>query len=180
MACRTIGGYPFSFVALDAKLHIDRDMRLRKRKGHVVYVTVAILAGDLSQRHMSPVREIGVVGHAVHLHPRDRLIAFDVADQFFLFLAVRHRFFMAVPAIVNVGNRGFFVRLHPGVTIETTKFHVLYMLFMIISNGLGNAFRIRTTAEYQKKGWENDKSPDLHPASIPWEHIQDVGEDVLA
>jgi len=95
-------------------------MRLRKRNGHIVYVAVAILAGDFSERDVPSVGKIGMVGHAVHLHPRDRLVVFNVFDQFFFFFAVRHRFFMAVLAIVNVGNRSFFVRLYLDVTVETT------------------------------------------------------------
>ena len=119
MACRAIGDYLFLFVTPEAKLHFHRDMRLRKRKGHVIYVAVAILAGDFSERDMPSVGEIGMVGHSVYLHPRDLLIIFDVANQFFLFFAVRHRLFMAVLTIVNVGNSRFFVCLYIGVTVET-------------------------------------------------------------
>jgi hypothetical protein len=147
MACRAIGGYLFLFVTPEAKLHFYWDMRLRKRKGHVIYVAMAILAGDLSQRYMPPVREIGMVGHPVYLHPWDRLISFDIANQFFFFFAIRHRFFVAVLAIVNIGNGSFFVGLCLGVAVKTTKFHFYYMFFMVICNRLRNALGIGTTAD---------------------------------
>jgi len=71
MACRAIGGYLFRLVATDAKLHFNGDMRLRKRKGHVIHIAVAILAGDFSERNVPPMRKIGMVGDPVYLNPWD-------------------------------------------------------------------------------------------------------------
>jgi len=146
MACCAIGGYLFRFVAPDAELHIDRDMRLRKRKGHVVHIAVAVLAGDFSERDVAPVREIGMVGHPVHLDPRDQLILFDEADEFLLLFAVRHRFFMAVLAKMDIGDGCFLMGLCSGVTVKTAKSCFFYMLLVIIGNRLGEPSRIRATA----------------------------------
>ena len=79
-------------------------MRPGKRKGHVIYIAVAVLAGDFSDRDVSSVGKIGMVGHPVNLNPRDRLIFLDVTDQFLFFFALRHGLFMTVFAKLDIGN----------------------------------------------------------------------------
>ncbi|MGA7104250.1 MAG: hypothetical protein WBX49_02790, partial [Candidatus Deferrimicrobiaceae bacterium] len=120
------------FVTPDAKRHFYRDMRLRKRKGHNIHVAVAILAGDFSERDVSSVGKIGMGGHSMYLNPWDRLIILDVRNQFLLFFAVRHRFFMAVLAKLDIRYRGFLMGLYQGVTVETGKSCFFYMLLVII------------------------------------------------
>jgi hypothetical protein len=123
---------------------------------------MAILAGDLSQRNVSPVREVGMVGYSMYLNPGDRLIFLYVGNQFLLFFAVRHRFFMAVLAKINIGNRGFLVGEYLGVTVETAKSHFGDMLIMIVCNRLGNTFGIRTTC-YEK---QNDDGRKANPERL--------------
>jgi len=147
MACRALGGYLVLFVTPEAKRHVNRDMRLRKRKGHIINVAVAILAGDFSKRDMPSVGEIGMVGHSMYLNPWDRSIFLDISNQFLLFFAVRHRFFMAVLAKLDIGKGGFLMGEDLGVAVETGKSCFFYMFLVIIGNGLSKACRIRTTAD---------------------------------
>jgi hypothetical protein len=147
MACRAIGGYLFRLVATNAKLHFNRDMRLRKREGHFIHIAVAVLAGDFSERDVPPVRKIGMVGNPVYLNPRNQLILFDKTDQFLLFFAVRHRFLMAVPAVLDIRDGSFLMGLCLGVTVEAAKSHIFYMFIVIVCNWLRNAFYIGTTAD---------------------------------
>ena len=140
MTCRTIGRDAFSFVAIDAELHFDGFRRPHERKDHVVHVAVAILAGDFPQCDMPSVREVRVVGDPVYLDPWNRTIVFNVVDQLFFLFAVRHRFFMTILAIVDIGDRGFLMGQYKRVAVETVQFGLFYMLFMIIGNRLRNAF----------------------------------------
>lgn len=169
MACRAIGGYPFRLVATDAKLHFNRDMGLRKRKGHSVHIAVAVLAGDFSEGNVPPVRKIGMVGDPVYLNPWDQPVIFDEANQFLLFLAVRHRFLVAVPAVPDIGDGSFLMGLCLDVTVEAAKSHFFYMLVVIVCNWLGNAFLVGTTANKEdtekKEEWDDDSFPVSHRAS---------------
>jgi hypothetical protein len=155
MACRAIGGYLFLFVTPNAKRHFYWDMRLRKRKGHVIYVAVTILAGDFSERDVPSVGKIGMVGDSMNLDPRDLLIFLDVTNQFLFFFALRHCLFMTVPAKLDIGDGRFLMGKYLGVTVKTVKTCFFYMLFMIICDRLGETCRVRTTAE---KG--NNKNED--------------------
>src|SRR4030065_2093393 len=132
MTCRAVGVFPVFFVARDAKLHFNRVIRLRKRKGQFVYVAVAILAGDFSDRDMPSVGERGMVGHPMYLNPRDRLIFLDITNQFLFFFAIRHGCFMTVFTKFNIGNIGFLMSQRLSVTVKTAKSCYFNMLFMII------------------------------------------------
>ena len=112
MACRAIGGYLFLFVTPDAKRHFYWDMRLRKRKGHIINVAVTILAGDFSERDVPSVGEIGMVGDSMNLNPRDRFLFLDVINQFSFFFAIRHFLFMPVLAKLVVWDPRCFSSLY--------------------------------------------------------------------
>ncbi len=71
MACRAVGVDGFFLVAIDAKLHFNRYVRLRERQGHRGHVPVTVLAGDFPERDVPAVGEVGVVGHPVNLDPGD-------------------------------------------------------------------------------------------------------------
>ena len=147
MACRAFGGYLFLFVTPNAKRHFYWDMRLRKRKGHIINVAVAILAGDFSKRDVPSVGEIGMVGYSINLDPRDLLIFLDVINQFFFFFAFCHLLFMTVLAKLDIGDGCFLMGKYLGVAVKTGKPCFFYMLFMIICDRLGKTCRIRTAAE---------------------------------
>jgi hypothetical protein len=89
-------------MAIYAKFHFDADVRLRKREGHSGDVPVALLACDFSDRNVSTVRKVGMIGYPVNLDPRDGLIFPDIVHKFFLLVALRHGLFMAVFADPDV------------------------------------------------------------------------------
>ena len=167
MACRAIGGYLFLFVTPDAKRHFYWDMRLRKRKGHIINVAVTILAGDFSERDVPSVGKIGMVGYSMYLNPWDLLVFLDVTNQFLLFFAVRHRFFMTVLAKLDIGDGSFLMGKYLGVTVKTIQSCFFDMLLVIICNGLSKACRIRTTDDRGKKNSEDPKKfPMFHRISM--------------
>lgn len=167
MACRAIGGYLFLFVTPNAKRHFYWDMRLRKRKGHIINVAVTILAGDFSERDVPSVGKIGMVGHSMNLDPRDRLIFLDVTNQFLFFFAIRHCLFMTVLAKLDIGDGSFLMGKYLGVTVKTVKSCFFYMFFMVICDRLGKTCRIRTSDDKGKKNNENSKQfPMFHRISM--------------
>jgi len=167
MACRAFGGYSFLFVTPNAKRHFYWDMRLRKRKGHIINVAVTILAGDFSERDVPSVGEIGMVGDSMNLDPRDLLIFLDVTNQLFFFFALRHCLFMTVLAKLDIGNGSFLMGKYLGVTVKTIQSCFFYMLLVIICNGLSKACRIRTTDDRGKKHSEDPKQfPMFHRISM--------------
>src|SRR3990170_7401976 len=107
MTCRAVGVHPFFLVTRNAKLHFNRNMRPGKRKGHVIYIAVAVMAGDFSDRDVPSVGKIGMIGNPMYLNPRDFLIFLDVTDQFLFFFAVRHGLFMTVFLKFDIGYFGF-------------------------------------------------------------------------
>jgi hypothetical protein len=133
-------------MATDAKRHLDGKIRFGKRERHCGYVPVTREAGDFSDRYMSPVGKIGVIGHPVNLYPRDGLIFLDIVHQLFLLFALRHRFFVTSLANPDVRDRGFFMRKHPGVAVEAVQTGIFEMLFVIIQNRLCMIYAFRTTA----------------------------------
>jgi hypothetical protein len=132
MTCCAIGVHLVFGMAIDAKRHLDGKVRLGKRERHFGHVPVTGEAGDFSDRHMSPVGKIGVIGHPVNLNPRDRLIFIDVVHQLFLLFALRHRLFVTTFANHDVRDRGFFMGEYPGVAVEAVQAGIFEMLFVII------------------------------------------------
>jgi hypothetical protein len=132
-------------MAIDAKRHRDGKIRFGKRERHFRHVPVTREAGDFSDRHMSPVGKIGVIGHPVNLYPWDRLIFPDRVHQLFLLFALRHRLFVTTLANPDVRDRGFFMGKYPGVAVEAVQTGIFEMLFVIIQNGLGMIYAFRTT-----------------------------------
>jgi hypothetical protein len=119
-------------MATDAKRHLDGKIRFGKRERHFGHVPVTREAGDFSDRHMSPVGKIGVIGHPVNLYPRDGLVFPDIVHQLFLLFALRHRFFVTAFANPDVRDRGFFMGKYPGVAVEAVQTGIFEMLFVII------------------------------------------------
>jgi hypothetical protein len=119
-------------MATDAKRHLDGKIRFGKRERHFGHVPVTREAGDFSDRHMSPVGKIGVIGHPVDLYPWDGLIFLDIVHQLFLLFALRHRFFVTAFANPDVRDRGFFMGKYPGVAVEAVQTGIFEMLFVII------------------------------------------------
>jgi hypothetical protein len=136
MACCAISVHVVFGMATDAKRHLDGKVRCGKRERHSGHVTMTREAGDFSDRYMSPVGKIGVIGHTVNLYPWDRLISFDVVHQLFLLFALRHRLFVTTLANQDVRDRGFFMGEHTGMAIEAGQTGIHDMLFVIILNGL--------------------------------------------
>jgi len=132
-------------MAIDAKRHLDGKIRFGKRKRHVCHVPVTREAGDLSDRHMSPVGKIGVIGHPVNLYPWDGLIFLDILHQLFLLFALRHRLFVTTLANHDVRDRGFFMGKCPGVAVEAVQTGIFEMFFVIIKYGLRMIYAFRTT-----------------------------------
>jgi hypothetical protein len=145
MACCAIGVHAVFGVAIDAKRHLDGEIRFGKRERHFGHVPVTREAGDFSDRHMSPVGKIGVIGHPVNLYPWDGLIFLDIADQFFLLFALRHRLFVTPFANPDVRDRGFFMGEYKRMAVEAVQAGILDMFFVIILNGLGMIYAFRTT-----------------------------------
>ena len=167
MACRAVGSYPFFLMARNAKSHFNRVKRLGKRKGHVIYIAVTILAGDFSERDVPSVGKIGVVGYSMNLDPRDLLIFLDVINQFSFFFAIRHRLFMTVLAKRDIGDGSFLMGKYLSVTVKTVKSCFFYMFFVIICDRLGKTCRIRTSDDKGKKNNENSKQfPLFHRISM--------------
>jgi hypothetical protein len=119
-------------MATDAKRHLDGKIRFGKRERHCGNVPVTREAGDFSDRHMSPVGKIGVIGHPVNLYPRDGLVFPDIVHQLFLLFALRHRLFVTAFANSDVRDRGFFMGKYPGMAVEAVQPGILEMLFVII------------------------------------------------
>jgi hypothetical protein len=94
---------------------------------------------------MSPVGEIGVIGHPVDLYPWDGLIFLDVVHQLFLLFALRHRGFVTAFANPDVRDRGFFMGKHPGVAVEAVQAGIFEMLFVVKEDGLRMMYAFRTT-----------------------------------
>jgi hypothetical protein len=119
-------------MATDAKRHLDGKIRLGKRERHFGHVPVTREAGDFSDRHMSSVGKIGVIGYPVNLYPWDGLIFLDIVHQLFLLFALRHRFFVTAFANLDVWDRSFFMGKYPGVAVEAVQTGILDVLFVII------------------------------------------------
>jgi hypothetical protein len=134
-------------MARGAKSHIDRVKRPGKREGHVIYIAVTILAGDFSERNVPSVGKIGIIRDSMYLDPRDRLIFLDIINQFSLFFAFRHCFFVTVLAKLDIGDGSFLMGKYLRVTVKTVKSRFFDMLFMIICDRLGKTSRIRTTGD---------------------------------
>lgn len=132
MTCRAIRVHVVFRMATDAKRHLDGKIRFGKRERHCGHVPVARETGDFSDRHMSPVGKIGVIGHPMNLYPWDRLIFPDIVHQFFLLFALRHRLFVTSFANPDVRDRGFFMGQHPGVAVEAVQTGIIDMFFVII------------------------------------------------
>jgi hypothetical protein len=118
-------------MAIDAERHIDAKIRFGKRERHSRHVPVTREAGDFSDRHMSPVGKIGVIGHPVDLYPWDGSIFLDMVHHLLLLLALRHRVFVTAFAYSDVRDRGFFMGKYPGVAIKAVQPGILEMLFVI-------------------------------------------------
>jgi hypothetical protein len=145
MTCCAIGVHAVFGVAIDAKRHLDGKIRFGKRERHFGHVPVTREAGDFSDRHVSPVGKIGVIGHPVNLYPWDGLIFLDIVDQFFLLFALRHRLFVTPFANPDVRDRGFFMGEYKRMAVEAVQAGILDMFFVIILNGLGMIYAFRTT-----------------------------------
>jgi hypothetical protein len=145
MTCRAIGVHLVFGMAIDAKRHIDGKIRLGKRERHICHVPVTREAGDFSDRHMSPVGKIGVIGHPVNLYPWDGLIFLDMVHQLFLLFALRHRLFVTTFANHDVRDRGFFMGKDPGMAVEAVHTGIFEMLIVIKQNGLCMVYAFRTT-----------------------------------
>jgi hypothetical protein len=167
MTCRAVDIHPVFFMARSAKSHINRVKRLGKRKGHVIYIAVTILAGDFSERNVPSVGKIGIIGYSMNLDPRDLLIFLDVTNQFLFFFAICHCFFMTILANLNIGDGSFLMGKYFRVTVKTVKSRFFYMLFMVICDRLGKTCRIRTVDDKGKKNNEDSKQfPFLHRISM--------------
>jgi hypothetical protein len=68
---------------------------------------------------MPAMGKIGVAGHSMHLYPWDFFLVAYVADQLFFFLAVRHCFFMAFLAKVNIWDRCLLMGCDPRMAVKT-------------------------------------------------------------
>jgi hypothetical protein len=145
MTCRAIGVYAVLGMAIDAERHLDGKIRFGKRERHSGHVPVAREAGDFSDRHMSAVGKIGVIGHPVNLYPWDGLIFLDMVHQLFLLFALRHRLFVAAFANPDVRDRGFFMGKYPDVAGDAVQSRIFEMLFVIKQDGLGMIYAFRTT-----------------------------------
>jgi hypothetical protein len=132
MTCRAIGVHVVFGMAIDAERHLDGKIRFGKRERHCGHVPVTHEAGDFSDRDMSPVGKIGVIGYPVNLYPWDGLIFLDVVHQLFLLFALRHRFIVTAFANLDVRDRGFFMGKYPGVAVEAGQTGIVNMLLMII------------------------------------------------
>ena len=132
MTCRAIGVHVVFRMATDAERHLDGKIWFGKRECHCGHVPVTREAGDFSDRHMSPVGKIGVIGHPVDLYPWDGLIFLDIVHQLLLLFALRHRFFVTSFANLNVRDRGLFMGKYPCVAVEAVQTGIVDMFFMII------------------------------------------------
>jgi hypothetical protein len=119
-------------MAIYAKLHVDRNMRPGKRESHFGDVPMTRLASDFSDRHVSTVGKVGMIGHPVNLNPRDGLIFPDIVHQLLLLVALRHGLFMAVLANPDVRNRRLFMGKNPGVAVEAIQAGILEMFLVIV------------------------------------------------
>jgi hypothetical protein len=104
----------------DAKLHVQFNRRPGEGKGHLHHVSVAIRACDFSYHDMPAMGKIGVVGYSMYLYPGDLFLFTYVADQLFFFLAVRHCFFMAILAKVNIRDRSLLMSCDPRMAVKTS------------------------------------------------------------
>jgi hypothetical protein len=147
MTCCAIGVHVVFGVAIDAKRHLDGKVRFGKRERHFGHVPVTCEAGDFSDRYVPPVGKIGVIGHPMDLDPWDGLISLDVADQFFLLLALRHRLIVTTLADLDIRDGGFLMGEYPRMAVEAVQAGILDMLFVIILNGLGMIYAFRTTGD---------------------------------
>ena len=145
MTCCAIGGHLVFVMTIDAERHLDGKIRFGKRERHFGHVPVTREAGDFSDGYMPPVGKIGVIGHPVNLYPWDGLIFLDIADQFFLLFALRHRLFVTAFANPDVRDRGFFMGEYKRMAVEAVQAGILDMFFVIILNGLGMIYAFRTT-----------------------------------
>jgi hypothetical protein len=132
-------------MTTDAKCHLDGNVRFGKRERHYGHVPVAREAGDFSDRYMSSVGKIGVIGHPMNLYPWDGLIFLDIVHQLFLLFALRHRLFVTAFANHDVRDRSFFMGKNPSVAVGAGQAGVFDMLFVIILNGLRMIYAFRTT-----------------------------------
>jgi len=132
-------------MAINAKRHLDGKIWFGKRERLFGHVPVTREAGDFSDRHMSPVGKIGVIGHPVNLYPWDGLIFLDILHQLFLLFALRHRLFVTTLANHDVRDRGFFMGKYPGVAVEAVQTGIFEMFFVIIKYGLRMIYAFRTT-----------------------------------
>jgi len=107
-------------MALDAKLHLQFNRRPGEGKGHLHHVPVAFLAWNFSCHDMPSMGKISVVRNPVHLYPRNFFLLAYVADQLFFFLAVRHRFFMATLAKIDIGDGSFLMGRDPRMAVKTS------------------------------------------------------------
>ena len=146
MTCCAIGVHTVFGVAIDAERHLDGKIRFGKRERHFGNVPVTSEAGDFSDRNMSSVGKIGMIGYPMNLYPWDRLIFLDIVHQFFLLFALRHRLFMTAFANPDVRDRGLFVGQYPGVAVEAVQTGIFEMLLVIILNGLRIIYAFRTTS----------------------------------
>jgi hypothetical protein len=132
MTCGAIGVYVVFGMATDAKRHLDGKIRFGKGERHGGHVPVTREAGDFSDRHMSPVGKIGVIGNPVNLYPWNGLIFLDIVHQLFLLFALRHRFIVTAFANTDIRDRGFFVGKNQDVAVEAVQAGIFEVLFVII------------------------------------------------
>jgi hypothetical protein len=56
----------------------------------------------------------------MYLYPRDLFLFAYVADQYLFFLAVRHCFFMAILAKVNIRDRSLLMSCDPRMAVKAS------------------------------------------------------------
>jgi hypothetical protein len=106
-------------MTLDAKLHFQVNRRPGEGKSHLHHVPVAFLARNFACHDMPAMGKIGVVRDSMHLYPRNLFLLAYVADQLFFFLAVRHGFFMATLAKIDIGDGSLLMGRDPRMAVKT-------------------------------------------------------------
>jgi hypothetical protein len=105
---------------------------------------MTFLAWNFSRHDVPAMGKIGVVGNSMHLYPWNSFLLAYIADQLFFFLAVRHRFFMAIPAKIDIGDGSLLMGRDPRMAVKTSQPCIFYMFFVIILYRLGVTGIVRT------------------------------------
>jgi hypothetical protein len=148
MAGVAVSGRALLRMTVEAAVHEYWDCRHGQRRGVFTHVAVTLNAFDVSQSHVSAVREIHVPRNLVDTPPGNLLALRRVLPDLLFFWIVRDRSLVAHHAgfgCRHPSERGFFDCLVAGITRQT----LLDMGLVTKLNGLDDRRRVATRRQRQ-------------------------------